>query len=77
MGLKLTSFALSDPCKALSVELEDAADKLALWDVPVIEIDCNKTATFCNSFNVISHPTVRLFKGDDYSRYRGSFKASA
>lgn len=67
----------SEPCQALSPELRDASEKLALWEVPVVEIDCNTTAAFCASLDVISHPTVRLFTGKGYTRYRGKFKSSA
>src|SRR3569833_1448136 len=66
----------SAPCQVFTVELKEADRRLSPWKVPIVQIDCNTTASFSASLDVVSFTAVRLFNGKEYRRYREKFRAS-
>ncbi len=66
----------SEPCKALAKKLGKAQDTLMPW-ASVLSFDCEDAPNFCASQRIVSYPTVRIFHGQDQSRYRGKFTATA
>ncbi|KAF3387884.1 Protein disulfide-isomerase [Talaromyces pinophilus] len=66
-----------EPCKRVHNELVLAAENLGKTsDVSIYEVDCSEHETFCASLDVLSFPTIRTFRHEKWSRYRGPQRAT-
>lgn len=67
---------LSLACQDLDQEFEEAARLLEGKSAKFATIDCLKEVDLCAKYNVISHPTIRVFEGPEkMTRYRDLRKA--
>lgn len=79
-GIFVMAFCMPwfEPCKALTLELTVAAESLVKTsEVDVYEFDCLEDNGFCASMEVLSFPTIRIFDHREWTRYRGTPKASS
>lgn len=44
---------------------------------PLVTVDCDKETKLCEDYDINAFPAVRLFKGNETTRYRGRRTSSA
>ena len=61
-------------CKRLAPEYEKAATTLAADDppIPLAKVDCPANNALCSEYGVTGYPTLKIFRGGEYSSdYQG------
>uniref|UniRef100_A0A1I8IHN6 protein disulfide-isomerase n=1 Tax=Macrostomum lignano TaxID=282301 RepID=A0A1I8IHN6_9PLAT len=59
-------------CQRLAPEYEAAATRLKGVPVPLAKVDCTAETTVCGRFGVSGYPTLKIFKGGEFSAdYQG------
>uniref|UniRef100_A0A1I8HTD0 Protein disulfide-isomerase n=1 Tax=Macrostomum lignano TaxID=282301 RepID=A0A1I8HTD0_9PLAT len=59
-------------CQRLAPEYEAAATRLKDVPVPLAKVDCTAETTVCGRFGVSGYPTLKIFKGGEFSAdYQG------
>lgn len=65
-------------CKRLAPEYEKAATALAGDDppIPLAKVDCPANSGLCSRFGVTGYPTLKIFRGGEFSADYGGPRSS-